>query len=548
MKKNCLVLIFALLLPSSSLLFSQNVDPGLQSLSREKIEAPLEFLSSDWTEGREAGTKGAYLASDYIAGLFKLYGIQPMGDMARERMIRERRMRGEEQRSYRSYFQNFDMLTGSRKPEYELFVEKTTGNSSLTSKLVEGNDYQIRGSYATSRIDAAVVFLGFGIKNEQLKSNPYQKTDVQGKIVFIIDGFPGLKDSLSENYKTLLTDGSITPGELERNKIKLAEENGAAAIIIYNPYRETLVSDTPSNLPFFYDEEYYEGDVPKDDYYLKRLQLPHWEDGSGVPVIRVNKATSELLLGNLLQQTLSTGYNLASFRSSELENFRVDLNIKNDQKVIKVRNVLGYIEGENPNEAIVIGAHFDHVGKYNGFIFNGADDNASGTAGVLALARAFSEKNVKPPKTIIFAAWTAEEQGLWGSKYFVKNMPDNIKIVLNVNLDMISRTDIKDSTGNNLSFLYTRGHEGFEKIFTEINQQQDFDLQLTCKSQIKPRGGSDFTPFAEHGIPIISLFTGLHKDYHMPNDEFEFLDLDKMVNIIRLTYLGVNRILEEDTL
>ena len=440
------------------------------------------------------------------------------------------------------------MLTGLRKPEYELFMKKTTGSSSLTSKLVEGVDYQIRGSYATSRIDAAIVFLGYGIKNEQLKSDPYRRIDVQGKIVFIIEGFPGSKDSQSENYKILLSDGSVTQGELERNKIKLAEENGAVAIIRYNPYQETMVSDAPSNLPFFYNEEYYEGDTPKDDYYLKRLRLPNWDDGSGIPVIQVNKATSELILDKLLQQSLAPGYNLASFRSSELENSRLDLNIINDQKVIKVRNVLGYIEGENPHEAIVIGAHFDHVGKYNGFIFNGADDNASGTAGVLALARAFSEKGVKPQKTIIFAAWTAEEQGLWGSKYFVKNRSDSIKIVLNVNLDMISRTDIKDSTGNYLSFLYTKGHEEFEKIFTEINHQNNFDLQLACRSQIQPRGGSDFASFAEHGIPIISLFTGLHKDYHMPNDEFEFLDIDKMVKIIRLTYLGVNRILEEDAL
>ena len=136
--------------------------------------------------------------------------------------------------------------------------------------------------------------------------------------------------------------------------------------------------------------------------------------------------------------------------------------------MIRARNVLGYIEGEDPSEAIVIGGHYDHVGKYSGFTYNGADDNASGTTGMLSLARAIHESGRKPAKTIVFAAWTGEEQGL-------------------------------------------------------------------C--------GSDFTSFAREGIPVISLFTGLHKDYHMPNDEIEFIYLEKMVKIIKLTYLGLNEIL-----
>jgi hypothetical protein len=122
--------------------------------------------------------------------------------------------------------------------------------------------------------------------------------------------------------------------------------------------------------------------------------------------------------------------------------------------VIRARNVLGYIEGKDPSEAIVIGGHYDHVGKYSGFTYNGADDNASGTTGMLSLARAIHESGRKPAKTIVFAAWTGRE-----------------------------------------------------------------------------------------GIPVISLFTGLHKDYHMPNDEIEFIYLEKMVKIIKLTYLGLNEIL-----
>ena len=126
---------------------------------------------------------------------------------------------------------------------------------------------------------------------------------------------------------------------------------------------------------------------------------------------------------------------------------------------------------------------------------------------------------------------------LWGSKYFVKNIPDDLNIILNINMDMISRT--------NLSFLYTKGFEEFEQIFRTINEENKFNLDIEYRSAEQPRGGSDFASFAREGIPVISLFTGLHKDYHMPNDEIEFMNLEKMVAIILLTYNGLNEILEK---
>jgi Zn-dependent M28 family amino/carboxypeptidase len=243
---------------------------------------------------------------------------------------------------------------------------------------------------------------------------------------------------------------------------------------------------------------------------------------------------------------LDPAYRMSSFKPVDLPETVFHLTIKKEQEVIRARNVIGYIEGENPNEAVVIGGHYDHVGKYNGFVFNGADDNVSGTVGMLSLARAFMETGTKPARTIVFAAWTGEEQGLWGSKYFVKNIPDDLSILLNINLDMISRTTVGDSTGQYLSLLYTTGYESFEKTFRAITEEYGFALDILYESKKIPRGGSDFTPFAKEGIPVISLFTGLHRDYHMPNDEIEFMNLDKMVEIIKLTYLGLNEILGKD--
>lgn len=520
-------------------------DPGLQSITLQTVEAPLEFLASDWTEGREVGTKGAYMAADYIASLFKLYELKPLGDMEVQKMSRESRMSGLKPESYRSYFQNFDLLTGPRKSENELLLSQKTAHSTQEIKLIEGTDYQLQGNPSAMKIESSLVFLGYGLKNESLKCDPFVKANLEGKIVFILSGFAGIEDQESNNYLILSSDSTRSFRQLEKAKIEEARKAGALAVVRYNPLR-TFKSKTPSNLPMHHDREFYEGDQALDDYYLKKIQLPHWNEKEALPVIEISKFLAESILNGsdgLLPSMLDPDYHMSTFKAIDLTNTRFLLSIKRDQEVIRARNILGYIEGEDPSKVVVIGGHYDHVGIYSGFTYNGADDNASGTTGMLSLARAIHESGKKPSKTIVFAAWTGEEQGLWGSKYFVKNIPDELNIILNINMDMISRTPITDSTGNYLSFLYTKGHEEFEQIFRSVNETNNFNLDINFRSAEQPRGGSDFVSFASEGIPVISLFTGLHKDYHMPNDEIEFIDLEKMVAIIKLTYLGLNEIL-----
>ena len=522
-------------------------DAGLQSITLESVEAPLEFLASDWTEGREVGTKGAYMAADYIASLFKLYGIRPLGDMAVKKMSRESRMAGRIPESYRSYFQNFDLLTGPRKSENSLSLINRTAYSAKELTLIEGADFELRGNSSSMEIEAPVVFLGYGLQSEALKCDPFEKVNLEGKIVFLLSGFAGINDQESENYRILKSDSTRSFRQIERDKVDNARKAGALAVVRYNPHR-AFTATNPSNLPMHHDNEYYEGDEKKDDFYLKEIFLPNWNEKERLAVVEINRSLAESILSksdDLLSAMLDPGYQMSSFKSVDLPETIFHLTAKKEQEVIRARNVLGYIEGENPDEVIVIGGHYDHVGKYNGFTFNGADDNVSGTVGMLSLARAFMKTGTKPAKTVVFAAWTGEEQGLWGSKYFVKNIPDDLNIILNINMDMISRTTVKDSSGTNLSFLYTKGFEEFEQIFRTINEENKFNLDIEYRSAEQPRGGSDFASFAREGIPVISLFTGLHKDYHMPNDEIEFMNLEKMVAIIKLTYNGLNEILEK---
>ena len=525
----------------------QTSDKGLDAISVETVEAPLKFLASDYTEGREVGTKGAYMAADYIASVFQMYGIKPLGDMAQKRLSRELKLQGETAETYRSYFQNFDLICETRNKKSELLLTTNTGLSSQVKKLVEGVDFQLQGRFGSVELDAPLVFLGYGIKNDELKSDPFRQMDVKGKIAVILSGFPDAENPNAEVAQVLKKDAGFSSRKLEHEKIENARNAGAVAVLKYTPGQKFLAA-TPSNLPHFVDNEFYEGDSTQDDFYLKKISLPNWENAHSIPVIQINKTLAEELLsasGNLLEIMQAPDYKLSGFKAKDLDEFRMKFKIENDQKVIRGRNVLGYIEGENTDEVIVIGGHYDHVGKYNGFIFNGADDNASGTVGMLTLARAFKMSGKKPAKTIVFAAWTAEEQGLWGSKYFVKNIPDNMNVVLNINLDMIGRTSIQHDSESYLRFQYTESHPEFETIFENINSSYKLNLDIQYKPDEQPKGGSDFVPFAAEGIPVISLFTGLHRDYHFPNDEIESINLEKMTNIIRLAYLGLNDILEK---
>lgn len=533
-------------------LFSANaqepVDKGLNAITVETVEAPLKFLASDWTEGREVGTKGAYMAADYIASVFQMNGIKPLGDIEEKRVSREFRLKGEKPQSYRGYFQNFDLITETRNKTSELRWVKSTGFSTQGNKLVEGSDYQLQGRFGAVEFDAPVIFLGYGVKNEDLKCDPFKGVDLKGKIAFIISGFAGINEKQSENYKTLNKDNQFSINKLESEKIENARKAGAIAVIKYNP-GSVFKAAKPANLPMFTDNEFYEGDEIQDDFYLKKISLPNWENTQEIPVIQLNKNIAELVLAdenaNLLAMQ-KPDFNMSTFKSRELPGSRFQFKVDNDKKVIRARNVLGYIEGENTNEVVVIGGHYDHVGKYNGFIFNGADDNASGTVGMLTLARAYKESGKKPAKTIVFAAWTGEEQGLWGSKYFVKNIPDSMNVVLNINLDMIGRTSIQDDSERYLKVQYTKKHKNFEEIFQKQNEVNKLNLDIRFQPDELPKGGSDFVPFAAEGIPVISLFTGLHRHYHYPNDELEFIDMEKMTNIIKLTYLGLNDIFETE--
>ena len=207
---------------------------------------------------------------------------------------------------------------------------------------------------------------------------------------------------------------------------------------------------------------------------------------------------------------------------------------------VPVRNVLGIIEGKNPEQYIVLGAHYDHMGVWNGFVWNGADDNASGTTGILTIAKAIAETGVKPEKSIIFAFWTAEEVGLLGSRYYLDNLTYPLsKIKLNLNFDMISRY-IADNEPRSVTMTYTDKYHPMFKDITTLNlEKYGIDLIVDYQPSADPPGGSDHKSFIAKDIPVMRYKPGHREEYHTRWDEISTVNWDIMEKIIKISFANI---------
>lgn len=209
---------------------------------------------------------------------------------------------------------------------------------------------------------------------------------------------------------------------------------------------------------------------------------------------------------------------------------------------LALKNVMGKIEGKNPDEIVIIGAHYDHLGVDplldGDKIYNGADDNASGVAAVLQIARAFMASGVQPERTIIFALWDGEEKGLLGSEHFVLNFPEPEKIKGYLNFDMIGRNNRED-VPEHVVYFYTEAHPVFEQWLRDDITERNLNLKPDYRAWDRPIGGGDNGSFAKRDIPIIWYHTDAHPDYHMPSDHADKINWPKTVDITRAAYLNL---------
>ncbi|MBN2272984.1 MAG: M20/M25/M40 family metallo-hydrolase [Bacteroidales bacterium] len=513
---------------------------GLDAISEQAVKAQLDFLASDWMEGRETGEKGIDMAADYIASMFQVYGLQP-GENTKKHFGRADLydMRSINA-SANSYFQEFALMRSSQSDDHALAVITGTGGGKKITHFGYKNDFTFaRQPVISQEGEFSVVFAGYGLVNEEQHYDDYKGINVKGKVVLRLVGYPGHRDTTSEAYHKFHPAGNEWTkyrDEMDRNN--LAMTKGAVAVIMVYTVKDITQRFAVNVFRYNYDD--YEGDVPK-PAAKSRIFLPDDTLTGCIPAF-----VASLRMANEL--TAGTKISLEAFErqacetmkpgSKDLSNKKIWLRSTVNTEVIKAKNILGMIEGENPNEVVIVGGHYDHLGKHNGYIYNGSDDNASGTVAVMTIARACMAMGVKPRRTIIFAAWTAEEKGLFGSEYFADHPPAG-KIVSYLNYDMISRNAKDDPAGVNCSMTYTQRCKVLEDISRKYNEQYALGLQVKYKPREKPSGGSDHNAFVKKDIPIFYYMAGGHEDYHKPQDHSSKANIAKMTNIIRLGFLGV---------
>lgn len=517
------------------------IEKGLDAITDESIKGQLEFLASDWTEGRAVGTKGAYMAADYIASMFQVYGIKAFGDVERTRPSRQERMAGVRQKVYNSYFQKFNLLKYTPGDVQTFSVVSSSPGSESAVNFGYKTDFSVRTGSVGQKVQAPLVFVGYGFTSEDGEYNDLKKVDLKGKIAVILPGFPGHRDSSSRGFEKFAPEGRYAAYYMERDKMENLEKSGAVAIVQVftdsDPSASWAVNDIYLNSGGF-----NESDKRRNPYYNYRMTLPGDTLSSDIPSFSITKrVANEIIKG--------TGVNFQEFEkvaaeslkpsSKELIGKSVAFTTTVNSELVQARNVLGYIEGENKDEFIVVGGHYDHLGAADGVIYNGADDNASGTVGVMTVAKAFAATGKKPKKSMIFAAWTGEEKGLWGSRYFVREaMKKDKNVVLNLNYDMIARNPDNDSLGNMAHMNYTKANYVIAETTRKNIKEYNINLDLDLRPSERPRGGSDHAPFAEENIPIFYFMAAMHPDYHQPGDELSKINWEKMANIIKLGFLN----------
>jgi hypothetical protein len=543
----------------------EDMKVGFESITGKDAVTYLKFISDDLLEGRDTASDGYDIAALYGAIMFELWGLKPAGDKPRPRMDMRRMMMGGQMpgSSKRSYFQNIAMRE-TLEMDGKAIAEWQKGQQKKTRSFYPDIDYSYFAS-GTQSLTAPVVFVGYGIQEKSLKFDEYKNLDVKGKIVMILSEAPGKSDPESPFNKGKLKDKYYPQRRRMRRmtnpKTKLATDLGAVAVLLV----ENSPQDNPDVARQTLNRQQINDERPIIPGERRRISLV---EGGGlrmpwdsVATIRISREMANQILGFVGQDVDALkGKIEKTLQPQSMPLTGVTFTVKSTAKtkLVNSMNVLGYIEGSDPElkkETIVIGAHLDHLGKRGDYIFNGADDDGSGSVGVMEIAEAFAKNPVKPKRSIVFALWTGEEKGLLGSRYYVAH-PLIEKTVCNLNLDMISRVYDKSRIAMMARmFRVNIPEEVMEKIDPKkfVNLSYDADtpelgkvirennsyvgLHLSMRASSESMGGSDHAPFAMSNIPWAFFMAAMTEDYHQPSDTVDKASPKLMEKIIRIAYL-----------
>ena len=482
MKKSLIILLVI-----TGFTFAQNQNNP--EITSGEIIDHIKYLASDELEGRMTGTLSLYKAAEYLENEFKNYGLKPLFNG--------------------SYFQEFPFIKKVELGENN----SLTINSKEELKPVLKTDYIPLSFSDNLNISGELVFAGYGISAKDLNYDDYANVDVKDKVVIVFRNHPDMKSPHSkfEQFSTL------------RYKTTNARDKGAKGIIFINTNDK---ADDP----------------------LLELKYDNASKISEIAVAQVKRNILNFIPLNDLQNKIDSTLTPESFNvePKTIVSLSTDVNEVKGKSV----NVGGYIEPANdkyPNEYLIIGAHFDHLGwgeqnsLYVGkpMIHNGADDNASGTSGLLELAEKFSSAKDKIDRKIVFVSFSGEELGLLGSAYTVSNFPlplENADAM--INMDMIGRLNDKNDL-----IVYGTGTSSNWKSLLDDKNEYDFNLTFNDEGF----GPSDHSSFYGKKVPVLFFFTGTHSDYHKPSDDADKINSQGEEKVVKYVYDVASAIDNSDT-
>ncbi len=515
--------------------------PQTANVTEQNLRKHIEYLASDKLEGRRTGEQGATFAAGYVANAFAQYKLKPGFRTAKGKA---------------NFLQPFPYVAGVELGK-DNFLRIVPSDSTHENKMEIGINWMPLGFSPNADIaPSPIVFAGYGVSSSELKYDDYAGLDVKDKIVLIFDSTPDAANPHSEFGRFNI-----------HLKASIAKDQGARAII--------LIAE--------------DGDFKNDR--LSRLSYDRTLGETALPIVGIMRQHGAELLGVENEKALSA-FETALFERANKATGPLDqpaalakavaqLKIVLTKKQAEAYNVIGILEGTDPvlkNEAIIIGAHYDHLGKggqgslaaNSSEIHHGADDNASGTAAVLELARQLAkEKNNK--RTIIFMSFGGEEEGLLGSKFYVENPIWPLdKTVAMINMDMIGRLNEGKLTVGGIGTStewkeLIELHNKYQVIpnyvapvsgrnaripkdavglAPAVSKLEFVDPLFSLQLNEDGYGPSDHSSFYGKKVPVLFLFTGTHLDYHKPSDtadKINYKGLLKIASFVGSIVIGIDR-------
>ncbi|MEL7833158.1 M28 family peptidase [Fodinibius sp. Rm-B-1B1-1] len=496
-------------------------------ITTDFLKPHLTAFAHDTMKGRETGTPSEDKAAAYLAREYKKMGLVPAGDNG-------------------SYFQHFELNASiNDSVTFELY-QKAENEKKLISRSTSDSKKSAQFVRLFGGIDSLsgdIAFAGFGITDEEKGIDHLDGTDLTDKWVMVFQGIPNVVDG----------DTLINPNMEAQARFQMIMDKGAKGILVipveepdqYGQVAQKMQGSfgEAGRLTLAYrDKERNDSNGFRGGYNMVNPEL----------AVEMLSVSSVEKLVSYRQQLIDE---IADFKAVDTE-YSLSQTPYTSRETITSKNVLALVEGGDPklkDEVVVLTSHYDHVGigepdSTGDHIYNGADDDGSGTIGLLNMAKAFSEaeKNgVKPKRSILFLNVSAEEKGLLGSRYYSDHAIFPMeKTIANLNTDMIGRIDSKHEKEGVEKYAYIIGAElissELDSVIKVANEQSgQIQLDKTYNDLNDPNQfyrRSDHWHFGRYRVPFAFFFTGVHEDYHRPSDEVHKIRFDKMTNILQTMY------------